>query len=163
MQKSVILSDPAPSGAYALSHLQEDLANLLADIFALYVKTKSFHWHVSGENFSQYHLMLDEQSSQLFAITDVIAERARKLGATTIRSISDIASRQRIADNDGPVPGARAMLLELLADNERLAGELRHIHGLCASFSDLATASLVENWIDEAEGRIWFLRASTEV
>ncbi len=130
---------------------------LLADLFALYVKTKNFHWHVSGPHFRDYHLLLDDQATQIFATTDVMAERVRKLGAQTIKSIGQIGRLQGIEDNGAAQVAARDMLAELLRDNQRLAGEMRQAHALCDDEGDVATASLLENWIDEAEGRAWFL------
>jgi starvation-inducible DNA-binding protein len=133
------------------------LTALLADMFALYVKTKSFHWHVSGPHFRDYHLLLDEQAIQVLATTDALAERVRKLGGTTLRSVGHIGRLQRIADNDADDVSPLAMLAELREDNRQLAAWLREAHGLCDRHGDLATTSLIENWIDEAEGRIWFL------
>jgi starvation-inducible DNA-binding protein len=133
------------------------LSALLADMFALYVKTKNFHWHVSGPHFRDYHLLLDDQATQIFAATDPIAERVRKLGGQTIKSIGQIARLQRIEDNNAAEVAPRDMLAELLQDNRRLAEEMRQAHALCDEQNDVATASLLENWIDEAEGRAWFL------
>jgi starvation-inducible DNA-binding protein len=133
------------------------LSALVADMFALYVKTKNFHWHVSGPHFRDYHLLLDEQATQIFAATDPIAERVRKLGGQTIKSIGQIARLQRIEDNNAAEVAPRDMLVELLQDNRRLAEEMRQAHALCDEQNDVATASLLENWIDEAEGRAWFL------
>ena len=133
------------------------LRELLADVFALYVKTKNFHWHMSGPHFRDYHLLLDEQATQVFAMTDDIAERARKLGATTIRSISDITRHQRLKDNNAEFVAPNDMLSELRADNQELTRELRSAHELCERRNDVATASLIENWIDETERRTWFL------
>jgi starvation-inducible DNA-binding protein len=133
------------------------LRQLLADVFALYVKTKNFHWHMSGRNFRDYHLLLDEQGEQLFAMTDAIAERARKIGGTTLRSISDISRHQRLKDNNAEFVTPREMLSELSADNEQLTRFLRAVHQVCDQHHDVATASLIETWIDEAERRTWFL------
>ena len=133
------------------------LNRLLADTFALYVKTKNFHWHVSGPHFRDYHLLLDEQATQLFAITDVIAERVRKLGAPTLKSIGNIARLRRIVDNDDAEVAPKDMLVELLKDNRQLVHEMQACHSLCDEASDVATASLLETWIDEAQGRAWFL------
>jgi starvation-inducible DNA-binding protein len=141
----------------AVRHIAGALTTLLADFFVLYVKTKNFHWHVSGPHFRDYHLMLDEQASQILAATDAIAERARKLDAKTLRSVGHIARLQRLADNDAEEVGATAMLAELQADNVALTAFLREAHALCDEHGDVATASLLENWIDEAEGRSWFL------
>jgi starvation-inducible DNA-binding protein len=133
------------------------LRELLADVFALYLKTKNFHWHMSGRSFRDYHLLLDEQAGQIFAMTDDIAERARKLGESTIRSISDISRHQRLKDNNHERVSPRDMLEELLEDNRRLTRFLRSTHQICEDFNDVATASLIENWIDETERRSWFL------
>lgn len=130
---------------------------LLADVFALYLKAKNFHWHMSGPHFRDYHLLLDEQADQVLAMSDVIAERCRKLGAPALRSISDIARHQRLRDNNDDAIAPAEMLAELLADNRRLAQELRSAHGVCDRCGDVATASLIETWIDEAEHRGWFL------
>jgi len=137
------------------------LGGLLADVFALYVKTKNFHWHMSGPNFRDYHLLLDEQSDQLFAMTDPIAERARKLGGTTIRSIGDIARQKRILDNDADYVEPQDMLSELCEDNKNLVTAMREVHHTCDEHGDVATASLLEVWIDETERRAWFLFETT--
>ncbi len=133
------------------------LNRLLADAFALYVKTKSFHWHVSGPHFRDYHLLFDEQATQVLATTDVIAERVRKIGGTTLRSIGHIARLRRLQDNDLAFVPAAAMLEELMADNRRLAKALHAAHELAGDNDDVATASLLEVWIDEADRRAWFL------
>jgi len=133
------------------------LRPLLADVFALYVKTKNFHWHMSGPHFRDYHLLLDEQADQIFAMTDVIAERSRKIGGRTLKSIADIARYQRLPDNNSEVVSPREMLAELIADNQNLARYLRAAHRVCAELGDVATTSLIEVWIDETEGRTWFL------
>jgi starvation-inducible DNA-binding protein len=130
-------------------------------MFALYLKTKNFHWHVSGPHFRDYHLMLDEQGDEIFATTDPIAERARKIGGTTLRSIGQIAKLQRIADNDADYVTPLDMLAELRNDNLELVKYLRQTHELCDEHNDVATASLIENWIDEAERRVWFLYEAT--
>jgi len=130
---------------------------VLADMFALYLKTKNFHWHVTGPHFRDYHLMLDEQAGQIFAATDVIAERVRKIGGLTVRSIGEISRLQRIEDNDADFVTPLDMLAELRDDNKQLAANLLETHDLCASHNDVATASLLETWIDEAERRTWFL------
>lgn len=137
------------------------LTTLLADMFALYIKTKNFHWHMSGPHFRDYHLLLDEQSEQIFATTDAIAERARKIGGTTLRSIGHIARLQRVLDNDADFVTPMDMLAELRDDNKQLAAQLRETHGLCDEHGDVASASLIETWIDEAERRTWFLYEST--
>jgi len=144
-----------------VSQISSALTTLLADMFALYLKTKNFHWHVSGPHFRDYHLMLDDQGEQIFAATDPIAERVRKLGGTTLRSIGQIAALQRINDNDEAAVSARDMLSELCADNTRLVSYLRDTHAVCDEFGDVATASLLETWIDEAERRAWFLLEAT--
>ena len=130
---------------------------ILADVFALYLKTKNFHWHMSGPHFRDYHLLLDEQSDQLYAMTDPIAERIRKIGGNTLRSIGQIARMQRIADNDADYVDPLDMLAELREDNKTLAARLREVHEVCDENSDIASASLIENWIDETERRTWFL------
>ena len=130
---------------------------LLADVFSLYLKTKNFHWHMSGPHFRDYHLLLDDHGEQIFAMTDDIAERARKIGGPTLRSIADIARHQRIQDNDDEFVTPEAMLSELCADNQKLTRALRAAHAVCDESNDVATASLIENWIDESERRTWFL------
>lgn len=145
----------------AVKDISGGLSALLADFFALYIKTKNFHWHMSGPNFRDYHLLLDEQGEQIFAATDAIAERARKLGGTTIRSIGQINSQKRILDNDADFVSPNDMLAELRDDNLQLADEMRQLHDLCDEHGDVATASLLETWIDEAERRVWFLFEST--
>ena len=142
----------------AVSRISSELRELLADVFSLYIKTKSFHWHIAGRHFRDYHLLLDEQAAQIFAMTDDIAERARKIGASTLRSIGDIARHQRLKDNDEEMMGAEKMLSELRDDNLQLAHFLRSAHELCADHDDVATTSLIETWIDETERRAWFLR-----
>jgi len=137
------------------------LTVLLADFFALYVKTKNFHWHISGPHFRDYHLLLDEQATQIYNTTDAIAERARKIGGTTIRSIGHIARAKRLRDNDADFVTAQDMLSELLDDNKHLAAEMRALHNLCEKHHDVATANFLEIWIDEAERRSWFLYEST--
>ncbi|MGY8707389.1 DNA starvation/stationary phase protection protein [Bradyrhizobium sp. 18BD] len=151
------LQTPTDLGANANRDVPAALRALLADVFALYLKTKNFHWHVSGRHFRDYHLLLDEQAEQIFAMTDDIAERARKIGGTTLRSIGQIAREQRILDNDADYVDPLDMLAELRSDNQQLTREMRRVHELCDEYSDVATASLLENWIDETERRIWFL------
>jgi starvation-inducible DNA-binding protein len=141
----------------AVAEISSELRKLLADVFALYVKTKNFHWHISGPHFRDYHLLLDEQATQIFAMTDDIAERARKIGATTIHSISEIADHQRFKDNNAKVVSPKDMLSELCDDNQQLTRSLRTTHGICERHNDVATASLIEVWIDESERRTWFL------
>jgi starvation-inducible DNA-binding protein len=144
-------------GRDAVVEISGALRELLADVFALYAKSKNFHWHMSGPHFRDYHLLLDEQATQILAMTDEIAERARKLGGTTIRSISDISRHQRLTDNNADFVAPHDMLVELRGDNQELARSLRATHGLCQRHNDVATASLIENWIDETERRTWFL------
>jgi starvation-inducible DNA-binding protein len=141
----------------AVNEISSALRPLLADVFALYVKTKNFHWHITGPHFRDYHLLLDEQGSQIFAMTDDVAERARKIGGTTLHSISDISQHQRLKDNNQESVAAGEMLAELRADNQQLTESLRSVHQLCDKHNDVATASLIETWIDETERRIWFL------
>ncbi len=155
------LNTPTDLGAKATKDIAAALTVLLADVFALYLKTKNFHWHLSGPHFRDYHLMLDEQGEQIFATTDAIAERARKVGGTTLRSIGQIHRIQRLLDNDADYVTAEDMLAELADDNRRLTGFLRGTHGVCSEYNDVATASLIENWIDEAERRSWFLFETT--
>jgi starvation-inducible DNA-binding protein len=130
---------------------------ILADVFALYLKTKNFHWHMSGPHFRDYHLLLDEHADQLFTMTDLIAERIRKVGGTTLRSIGHIARLQRVSDNDAEYVEPEDMLAELREDNKTLAARLREAHDVCDQHEDIATASLIEVWIDETERRTWFL------
>ncbi len=151
------LATPSGLGENATRDIAPALTLLLADMFALYIKTKNFHWHVSGRHFRDFHLLLDDQATQIFATTDAIAERSRKIGGTTIRSISQIASHQRVLDNNADFVEPLDMLAELRDDNGDLARRLRELHGLCDEHGDVATASLIETWIDEAEGRRWFL------
>ncbi len=151
------LETPTDLRAEGVKDISAALNLLLADVFALYMKTKNFHWHVSGPHFRDYHLLLDEQADQLFATTDPIAERVRKLGGTTVRSIGQISRLQRIDDNDADYMTPLDMLAELRDDNQRLASRLREAHNVCEEHGDVATASLIEVWIDEAERRTWFL------
>jgi starvation-inducible DNA-binding protein len=141
--------------------LSSVLNALLADIYALYLKTKNFHWHMTGPHFRDYHLLLDEQGDQIFAISDAIAERVRKIGGTTLRSIGHIAKLQRIADNDAEYVSPLDMLNELHADNRALVDSLRAAHEVASKANDYATTSLIEVWIDEAERRAWFLFEAT--
>ena len=140
-----------------VAEISATLRLLLADVFSLYLKTKSFHWHIAGRHFRDYHLLLDEQASQVFAMTDDIAERARKIGGTTLKSIGDISRHQRLDDNDDDRVPAGKMLKELRDDNAQLTGFLRAAHEICAGHNDVATTSLIETWIDETERRTWFL------
>ena len=156
------LATPTDLGAEATRDVGAAMNRVLADVFALYVKTKSFHWHMSGRHFRDYHLLLDEHADQLFAMTDPIAERVRKLGGLTLHSIGEISRTQRIADNDAEYVEPMDMLSELREDNRSLATSLREAHNVCEEYHDVATASLIEVWIDETERRIWFLFESTE-
>jgi len=155
------LATPTDLGADATKNIAGALNALLADVYALYFKTKNFHWHVSGAHFRDYHLLLDEQADQVYEIGDDIAERVRKLGGTTIRSIGHIARLQRLKDNDADYVDPMDMLSELREDNRTLLTSLRQAHALCDEHGDVATASLLENWIDQAERRIWFLFETT--
>jgi starvation-inducible DNA-binding protein len=156
-RRAAPLKTPNALGEAAQRDISAGLNALLADIFALYLKTKNFHWHMSGPHFRDYHLLLDEQADELYATTDPVAERVRKLGGNTLRSIGQIARQQRIADNDAGFVTPADMLAELRDDNERLANYMRETHAMCDEYNDVATASLLENWIDEAERRVWFL------
>ena len=156
-RKTARLRTPTSLGSEATRDISGALNALLADFFALYMKTKNFHWHVSGPHFRDYHLLLDEQADQVYATTDPIAERVRKLGGTTVRSIGHIGRLQRVSDNDADYVTPLDMLAELREDNARLADRMREAHGVCDEHGDVATASLLEVWIDEAERRAWFL------
>jgi starvation-inducible DNA-binding protein len=160
-RRKAALDTPAHFSDNAVKDLSGALTTLLADFFALYVKTKNFHWHVSGPNFRDYHLMLDEQGTEIFEATDAIAERVRKIGGVTIRSIGQIGRQTRILDNDAEYVTPDDMLAELRDDNLQLVGAMREVHDLCDEHGDIATASLLENWIDEAEKRVWFLFETT--
>src|SRR6266699_3724846 len=151
------LRTPTNLSSQAVQDISAALNTLLDDVFALYLKTKNFHWHVSGPHFRDYHLLLDEQADQIYAITDPVAERVRKLGGTTLRSIGHIGRSQRILDNDADYVSPLDMLAELRDDNMRLAAYMRETHVVCDEHGDVATASLLEVWIDEAERRVWFL------
>ena len=155
------LATPTDLKPEATRDISAALSALLADVFALYLKTKNFHWHMSGRHFRDYHLLLDEHGDQLFAMTDPIAERARKIGGNTIRSIGQIARQQRIADNDAEYVEAQDMLSELRDDNQQLVASMRQVHNVCDEYGDVATASLLEVWIDESERRVWFLYEAT--
>ena len=155
------LGTPTDLKPEAVRDISAALGGLLADVFALYMKTKNFHWHMSGRHFRDYHLLLDEQSDQIFAMTDPIAERARKIGGTTLRSIGHIARQQRIGDDDAEYVEPQHMLAELRQDNARLTSILREVHGVCDEYDDVGTTSLIEVWIDETERRTWFLFEST--
>jgi starvation-inducible DNA-binding protein len=151
------LITPSDLGANVSKDIAGGMNAILADVFALYVKTKNFHWHMSGPHFRDYHLMLDEHADQLFAMTDPIAERIRKIGGSTLRSIGHIARIQRINDNDAEFVDPLDMLAELREDNAQLASRLRVVHDLLNEHRDIASTSLIEGWIDEAERRTWFL------
>ena len=159
--KTASLQTPTDLKSNAVRDLSGALNTLLADMFALYLKTKNFHWHMSGPHFRDYHLLLDEHGDQIFATTDALAERVRKIGGTTLRSIGHIARLQRVLDNDADFVTPRDMLAELRDDNKQLTARLRETHGVCDEHDDVATASLLENWIDEAERRTWFLFEAT--
>jgi starvation-inducible DNA-binding protein len=151
------LDTPTDLSKDAVAALTKSINGLLADAFALYLKTKNFHWHMSGPHFRDYHLLLDEHSDQIFATTDPLAERVRKLGGKTLRSIGDISRTQRLRDNDADFVSPRDMLLELMRDNKAMAQAMRESHELCDEHEDVATASLLEVYIDETERRTWFL------
>jgi starvation-inducible DNA-binding protein len=144
-------------GGDAVTEISAILRELLADVFALYLKTKNFHWHMSGRHFRDYHLLLDEQAEQIFAMTDDIAERARKIGAPTLHSISDVSRYQRLKDNNQDFVSPEDMLAELRSDNQQLTRFLRSAHEICDDHNDVATTSLIEVWIDQTERRTWFL------
>jgi starvation-inducible DNA-binding protein len=151
------LGTPTDLSSAATKDISGAMNGVLADVFALYVKTKNFHWHLSGPHFRDYHLLFDEQADQIFAMSDPIAERIRKVGGSTIRSIGHIARTQRLLDNDAEYVEPSDMLAELREDNKSLAGRLREAHDVCDEHRDIATASLIEVWIDETERRTWFL------
>jgi starvation-inducible DNA-binding protein len=151
------LKTPTDLNPEGVTVIGAELRRLLADVFALYVKTKNFHWHMSGPHYRDYHLLLDEHADQLFAMTDDVAERARKVGAVALRSIGDIARHQRVRDNDEEFVPPHGMLVELCSDNQQLTRTLREVHAACDEHKDVATASLIENWIDQTERRTWFL------
>jgi starvation-inducible DNA-binding protein len=155
------LTTPSDIAPESVKDISGALNALLADVFVLYLKTKNFHWHMSGPHFRDYHLLLDDHADQIFAMTDDVAERVRKIGGTTIRSIGQICRIQRLADNDADFVTPADMLSELHEDEKRLVQILRAIHTLCDEAEDLGTASLVENWIDQSQRRSWFLFEST--
>src|SRR5258706_57225 len=157
IRRAAQLKTPSDLGAEATRDVTVALNILLADLFALYLKTKNFHWHVSGPHFRDYHLLLDEQADQIFAITDTVAERARKLGGGTLRSIGQIAKLQRVLDNNAAYVSPLDMLAEVREDNQRLIACMRQTHSPCDERRDVATAGLLEVWIDEAEKRVWYL------
>ena len=156
-RRSASLATPNDLGANASKEVAGGLNILLADVIALYFKTKNFHWHVSGPHFRDYHLLLDDHATQIDAMTDVIAERVRKLGASTIKSIGHIKRLQRVLDNDAEYVTPRDMLAELRGDNMELLKHMRILHEVCDEHGDIAIASLIENWVDETEQRVWFL------
>jgi starvation-inducible DNA-binding protein len=156
------LSTPTDLTAEATRDISGAMNAILADVFALYLKTKNLHWHLSGPHFRDYHLMFDEAGDQIFAMTDPIAERVRKIGGSTIKSIGQISRLQRVLDNDANYVDPEDMLAELCEDNKTLATRLREAHNVCEEHRDLATASLIENWIDETERRTWFLFESSQ-
>jgi starvation-inducible DNA-binding protein len=159
--RDAALRAPTDLGANATTDIAAALTGVLADMFALYLKTKNFHWHMSGPHFRDYHLMLDEQGDQIFATTDALAERVRKVGGTTLRSIGHIGRMQRLLDNDADYVTPQDMLAELADDNRSLTGFLRAAHAVCEDHNDAASTSLIEVWIDEAERRSWFLYETT--
>lgn len=160
-RRAMPLATPTDLKSDATRDISASLNSLLADVFALYLKTKNFHWHMSGAHFRDYHLMMDEQSTQLFAMTDPLAERVRKVGGATLRSIAHIARTQRVLDNDANYVDPLDMLAELREDNLQLVANLREAHGLCNAHCDIASASLIEVWIDQTEQRCWFLFEAT--
>jgi starvation-inducible DNA-binding protein len=162
-RRTVPLQTPTNLEPGATAEIAGALSLVLADLFALYLKTKNFHWHMSGPHFRDYHLLLDEHGDQIFAVTDPIAERVRKIGGTTIHSIGQIGRMQRILDNDADYVTPLDMLAELRDDNKLLAASMREAHGLCDQHGDVASASLLETWIDEAERRVWFLFEATRM
>ena len=160
-RKTATLDTPSGLSKEAVRDIPPGLTTLLADAFALYLKTKNFHWHMSGPHFRDWHLLLDEQATQVYEMTDPIAERARKIGGGTLKSIGQISKLQRLKDNDASFVTPRDMLAELREDNRQLAAYMRELHGVCDEHGDVATASLLENWIDETERRVWFLFETT--
>jgi starvation-inducible DNA-binding protein len=156
-RKAVSLSTQTDLSAEGTRDIAAAMNAILADVFALYLKTKNFHWHLSGPHFRDYHLLFDEQAEQIFAMTDPIAERVRKIGGATIKSIGQIAKLQRVLDNDADYVEPDDMLAELCEDNNTLVSRLREAHNVCDEHRDIATASVIETWIDEAERRTWFL------
>ena len=160
-RKSAVIESRSDLGREAVIEISDSLRQLLADVFALYLKTKNFHWHMTGAHFRDYHLLLDDHGDQIYAMTDDIAERARKLGGTTLHSIGDISRHQRLKDNNAESVPPKEMLLELCEDNKELVKFMRASHEVCDGHNDVATASLIENWIDETERRAWFLSEIT--
>ncbi|MGA8618414.1 MAG: DNA starvation/stationary phase protection protein [Candidatus Sulfotelmatobacter sp.] len=156
-KRQIVHETPTDLNREGVAEITAELRRLLADAFALYLKTKNFHWHMTGRHFRDYHLLLDEHSEQIFSMTDDIAERARKIGGTTLRSIGDISRHQRLTDNDDESVAPNGMLAELNADNQALTRYFRSAHELCEKYNDVATASLIEVWTDQTERRTWFL------
>ena len=156
-RRTAALDTPTDLSSNSVRDIAGAMNAVLADTFALYMKTKNFHWHMSGPHFRDYHLLLDEHAAQIFAITDDLAERVRKIGGTTLRSIGHVGRLQRIPDNDAEFVTPQDMLAELRDDNKQLIAKLREVHDLCDEHNDVATASMIEVWIDEAERRVWFL------
>ena len=156
-RRTAALQTPTDLGSQATKDVSAALNLVLADLFALYMKTKNFHWHISGPHFRDYHLLLDEHADQIYATTDPVAERVRKIGGTTVRSIGQVSRLQRVRDNDADYVTPLDMLAELREDNQQLVSRLRETHDVCDEHGDVATASLIEVWIDEAERRVWFL------
>jgi len=156
-RRTAALQTPTDLGSQATKDVSAALNLVLADLFALYMKTKNFHWHISGPHFRDYHLLLDEHADQIYATTDPVAERVRKIGGTTLRSIGQVSRLQRVRDNDADYVTPLDMLAELREDNQQLVSRLRETHDVCDEHGDVATASLIEVWIDEAERRVWFL------
>jgi starvation-inducible DNA-binding protein len=156
-RQSANLATPTDLGANATKDIAGGLAILAADVLALWMKTKNFHWHVSGPHFRDYHLLLDDQSDQIYAMVDPIAERSRKLGGKALHSIGQVKKLQRVLDNDADYVSPQDMLAELREDNKQLAKNMRVLHEVCDEHNDIATASLIENWVDETEQRTWFL------
>jgi len=161
LRRAARIHTPAALGAEATRDVSAALNVLLADLFSLYLKTKNFHWHVSGPHFRDYHLLFDEQADQIFALTDPVAERVRKVGGATLHSIGHIGRLQRFADNDADYVSPLDMLAELREDNLQLAARMRETHGICNEHGDIVSASLLDGWIDEAETRAWFLFEAT--
>ena len=160
-ENATVLEMPIGLSSQAVTEISDALRQLLADVFSLYLKTKNFHWHMTGRNFRDYHLLLDEQADQVFAITDEIAERSRKIGGVTLHSITDISRHQRLRDNDEQNVAPMKMRSELRNDNAQLTEFLRRTHEICARHGDVATTSLIEVWIDQSERRTWFLAEIT--
>jgi starvation-inducible DNA-binding protein len=157
VKPSDALETPTDLTRDAVAEVSAELRQLLADVFALYLKTKNFHWHMNGRSFRDYHLLLDEQAEQIFAMTDDVAERARKIGGNSLHSVGDISRHQRLQDNDEEFVTPKEMLAELADDNQRLTRFLRSTHEVCDRHDEVATASMIEIWIDQAERRTWYL------